>query len=51
MSYAIVQANSYMIQKSDYLISYCHDIARNTQRFVEYAQRREKKGLIKITLL
>ena len=48
--YAIVQANRYMIQNSDYLISYCHDVG-NTRNFVEYAQRREKKGLIKVTLL
>ena len=48
--YAIVQANRYMIQNSDYLISYCHDVG-NTRNFVEYAQRREKKGLINVTLL
>lgn len=48
--FAIVQANRYMIQNSDYLISYCHHIG-NTRKFVEYAQRREKKGLIKVTLL
>ncbi len=50
MRYAIVQANRYMIQHSDYLISYCHHIG-NTRNFVEYAQRREKKGLIKVSLL
>lgn len=48
--YAIVQANRYMIQRSDYLISYCHHIG-NTRNIVEYAQRREKRGLIKVTLL
>lgn len=48
--YAIVQANRYMIQHSGYLISYCHHIG-NTRNFVEYAQRREKKGLINVTLL
>lgn len=48
--YAIVQANKYMVQNSDYLISYCHHIG-NTRNIVEYAQRREKKGLIKVTLL
>lgn len=47
MRYAIVQANRYMINKSDYLIAYCHHIG-NTRNFVEYARRR---GLIKITLL
>ncbi len=48
--YAIVQANKYMVQNSDYLITYCHHIG-NTRNIVEYAQRREKKGLIKVTLL
>ena len=50
LRYAIVQANKYMVQNSDYLISYCHHIG-NTRNIVEYAQRREKKGLIKVTLL
>ena len=48
--YAIVQANRYMIKHSDYLISYCKYIG-NTRNFVEYAKRREQKGLIKVTLL
>lgn len=48
--FAIVQANRYMIQNSNFLITYCHK-AGNTRNFVEYAQRREKKGLIKVTLL
>lgn len=48
--YAIVQANRYMVQNSNYLISYCKYIG-NTRNLVEYAQRREKKGLIKVTLL
>ena len=47
---AIPQANKYMVQNSDYLISYCHHIG-NTRNIVEYAQKREKKGLIKVTLL
>lgn len=48
--YAIAQANRYMIQHSNYLIAYCHHIG-NTRNFVEYAQKREKSGLIKLTLL
>lgn len=48
---AIVQANRKMIECSDYLISYCHYTTGNTHKIVEYAQRREKKGLIKVTLL
>ena len=50
LRYAIVQANRYMVQNSDYLITYCHHVG-NTRNIVEYAQRREKKGLIKVTLL
>lgn len=50
LRYAIVQANKYMVQNSDYLITYCHHIG-NTRNIVEYAKRREKKGLIKVTLL
>lgn len=50
LRYAIVQANRYMVQNSDYLITYCHHIG-NTRNIVEYAQRREKKGLIRVTLL
>lgn len=48
--FAIVEANRYMIKHSDYLISYCHHIG-NSRNIVEYAGKREKKGLIKITLL
>lgn len=48
--YAIVQANRHMIQNSDYLIAYAHGVG-NSRNFVEYAQGREKKGLIKVTLL
>lgn len=47
---AIPQANKYMVQNSDYLITYCHHIG-NTRNIVEYAQKREKKGLIKVTVL
>ena len=47
---AILQANRYMVQNSDYLITYCHHIG-NTRNIVEYAQSLEKRGLIKVTLL
>ena len=47
--YAIVQANRYMVQQSDYLISYPG--MGNSRKIVEYAQSREKKGLIKVTLI
>lgn len=48
--YAIAQANRYMIQNSDYLISYCHGVG-NSRKLIEYAQKLEKKGLIKVTLI
>ena len=48
--FAIIKANRYVIQHSDYLIAYCHYIG-NTKNFVKYAQRFEEKGLMKITLL
>lgn len=48
--YAIVRANRYMVQNSDYLITYSKHWG-NTRDLVEYAQRREKKGLIQVTLL
>lgn len=47
--YAIVEANRYMIKNSDYLIA--HPGMGKSRDFVEYAQRREKKGLIKVTLV
>ncbi len=47
--YAIVQANRYTVQQSDYLISYPG--VGNSRKIVEYAQGREKKGLIKVTLI
>ena len=48
--YAIAQANRYMIQNSDYLISYCHGVG-NSRKLTEYAQKLEKDGLIKVTLI
>lgn len=47
--YAIVEANRYMIKSSDYLIA--HPGCGKSGGFVEYAKRREKKGLIKVTLV
>ncbi len=47
--YAIVKANRYMVQHSDYLISYPG--VGNSRKLVDYALGREKKGLIKVTLI
>lgn len=48
--FAIVKANNYMIQHSDYLIAHVQGVGKSRD-FVEYAKRREKKGLIKVTLI
>lgn len=47
--YAIVKANRLMVETSDYLIA--HPGFGNSRTLVEYAQKREKKGLIKVTLV
>lgn len=43
---AIVRANLYMIQNSDYLIAYDKGYIGNTRDLVAAARRREKKGLM-----
>ena len=45
--YAISRANRKMIDMCDYLIAYVTHPASNSGKFLEYARRREKKGLIK----
>ena len=48
---AIVRANRYMVDHSDYLIAYAWHSASNAWGLVEYARRREERGLIRVTLL
>lgn len=48
---AIVRANRYMVDHSDYLIAYAWHSASNAWDLVEYARKREKQGRIMITLL
>lgn len=48
--FAIVEVNRYMIKNAEYLIA-CPSAVGNSRKIVEFAQRREKQGLIKITLL
>lgn len=43
---AIIRANQYMIRHSDYLIAYDSGKIGNTRKLMNYAQRREDKGLI-----
>lgn len=49
--YAIVRANKIMVDTSDWLIAYVRHGASNSRNLLEYAQRREKKGLIRIVNL
>ena len=46
--YAIVRANKILVDTSDWLIAYVRHGASNSQKILEYAKRREKKGLIHV---
>lgn len=46
--YAIVKTNKQMVNNSDWLIAYVRHPASNARNLLEYAQRREEKGLIHI---
>lgn len=48
---AIVRANRYMVEHSDYLIAYVWHSASNARDIVEYAQRCESQTHIKVTIL
>ena len=48
---AIVQANRYMVDHSQFLIAYAWHPASNARNLVEYAMKRENRGLIKVTVL
>lgn len=48
---AIVRANRYMVEHSEYLIAYVKHSVSNAWDLVEYARKREKQGRIRITLL
>lgn len=48
---AIVRANQYMVNHSDYLIAYVWHPASNARNLVEYALKRQKQGLINIVNL
>lgn len=45
---AIVRANRYMVDHADYLIAYAWHSASNAMKVLEYARKRERKGLIQI---
>ena len=46
--YAIVKANKILVDTCDWLIAYVRHGASNSQKILEYAERREKKGLIHV---
>lgn len=48
---AIVRANRYVVDHVDYLIAYAWHPASNARELVEYAQRREERGLISVSNL
>ena len=48
---AIVRANRYMVDHSDFLIAYTWHQASNSRELVEYARKREQRGLIHVTML
>ena len=47
--FAIVRANRYMVDHTDYLIAYAWHPASNARELVEYAEARQKRGLIQVT--
>lgn len=48
---AIVRANRYVVDHVDYLIAYAWHSASNARELAEHAQKRERKGLITVTML
>ena len=46
--YAIVRTNQIMVDTCDWLVCYVRHGASNSRNLLEYAQRREEKGLIQI---
>lgn len=49
--FAIVRANRYALDRSEYLIAYAAHPAGNAWEMVLYARRREKKGMIRVSNL
>ena len=48
---AIVKANRYMVAHSSHLIAYVWHAASNARDILEYAQRREQRGTLQVTIL
>ena len=49
--YAISRANQSMIDQCDFLIAYVWHTAGNASRFLDYARKREKEGLLRVICL
>lgn len=49
--FAIVKANRYALEHSSYFLAYLRYPGSNTAKLVEYAQKRESKGLVNVILL
>ena len=49
--YAILRANQYVVDHVDHLIAYVWHTASNARDLMEYAEKRERRGLIRITTL
>lgn len=47
---AIIRADRYVVDHSDYLIAYIHGVGRSRD-LAEYARRREKRGSIHVEML
>ena len=48
---AIIKTNQYMVDSCDYLITYAYHFLGGTGQIVEYARKRESKGLLSVTNL
>lgn len=48
---AIIKTNQHMVDTCDYLITYAFHFLGGTGQIVEYARKREAKGLIRVTNL
>lgn len=48
---AIIRANRYVVDHVDYLIAYVWHPTSNARELLEYAQRRERKGKIAVSVL
>ena len=49
--FAILRANQYMVDHTDYLIAYVWHTASNARELLDYGREREGRGLLKITNL